>query len=48
MERKLWVSPQLVVHGSVEQITQQPKIKVTGGGDDVILNNQQLQASNVP
>ena len=42
MEEKLktWKTPELIAHGSLEQITQQTKNKTFGGGDDVLVNNQ--------
>ncbi len=48
-DKKIWDHPDLIVYGTVEEITQDSHIKnkIDGSGDDVILNNQQLPASNI-
>lgn len=43
--KKEYVAPQLVVHGTIVELTQQTKNKVFGGGDDVIVNNQAILAN---
>jgi hypothetical protein len=45
--KKVWQSPKLVVHGSIEQITQDgdTKYKVDGDGDDVVYI---IQLSDTP
>lgn len=41
-EKREWVTPKAVRHGSVKEITQQTKNKTWGGGDDVLINNQMM------
>jgi hypothetical protein len=36
-KRRLWSTPKLTVHGTVESLTRQTKYKTVGSGDDVIL-----------
>ena len=38
--KKEYVAPQLVVHGTIVELTQQIKNKVWGGADDVLISNQ--------
>jgi hypothetical protein len=33
-EKKLWTSPELITYGTVEELTQQPKLKTPGTSDD--------------
>lgn len=40
--KRQWVTPKAIRYGSVKEITQQTKNKTYGGGDDVLINNQQL------
>ncbi len=40
-----WFTPKAIRHGSVREITQQTKNKTWGGGDDVLINNQQMLSS---
>lgn len=44
--KKEYATPRLVVHGTIEDLTQQVKNKTFGGGDDVLVNNQAI-LSNV-
>ena len=43
--KKDYEAPQLVVHGTIVELTQQVKNKAFGGGDDVIVNNQAILAN---
>ena len=35
MEKKVWLAPEVIVHGSVETITQKTDAKFRGTGDDL-------------
>jgi hypothetical protein len=43
--KKQYTPPQLIVLGTVEDLTQQAKSKAYGGGDDVLVNNQAILAN---
>lgn len=43
--KKEYTAPQLVVHGTIVELTQQVKNKVFGSGDDVLINNQAILAN---
>jgi hypothetical protein len=43
--KKMYATPQLVVLGTIEDLTQQIKSKQFGGGDDVLVNNQAILAN---
>ena len=43
--KKEYATPRLVVHGTIEDLTQQVKNKTFGGGDDVLVNNQAILAN---
>jgi hypothetical protein len=43
--KKTYAPPQLIVLGTVEEMTQQAKSKSYGGGDDVLVNNQAILAN---
>ncbi len=40
--KRQWVTPKAIRYGSVKEITQQTKDKTWGGGDDVLIDNQQV------
>jgi len=40
--KKMYATPQLVVLGTIEELTQQIKNKQYGAGDDVLVNNQAI------
>lgn len=40
--KREWVTPKAIRYGSVKEITQQIKNKTFGGGDDVLINDQQV------
>ncbi len=41
-QKRQWVTPKAIRYGSVKEITQQIKNKTWGGGDDVVIDSQQL------
>ena len=41
--KKIWNTPALIIHGSVEELTLQVKSKVVGSGDDVAVNQTTLR-----
>ena len=43
--KRTYAAPQLVVLGTVEDLTQQTKSKAYGGGDDVLVANQAILAN---
>lgn len=43
--KQQYAAPQLVVLGTIEELTRQAKNKTFGGGDDVIVNNQAILAN---
>ncbi|MGD8276821.1 MAG: lasso RiPP family leader peptide-containing protein [Gemmatimonadota bacterium] len=43
--KKTYAPPQLIVLGTVEDLTQQTKSKAYGGGDDVLVANQAILAN---
>lgn len=43
--KKTWTTPQMTVHGTVEDLTRQTKNKTFGAGDDVLVNNQAILAN---
>ena len=46
-EKRTYAKPELVVLGTIEELTQQVKNKVFGGGDDVLVNNQAILSNPV-
>jgi hypothetical protein len=41
-EKKVYTTPQLTVHGTLEELTQQIKNKNYGGADDVFVAGLQI------
>ena len=41
-EKKKWLSPTVIVHGKIEEITHQIKNKEFGPDDDVLISNQAI------
>jgi hypothetical protein len=42
ISKKAYTKPELTVHGTLEQLTQQTKNKFWGGSDDVIVQQQAI------
>jgi hypothetical protein len=40
--KKMYTKPELIVHGTLQQLTQQTKNKFWGGTDDVIVQQQAI------
>jgi hypothetical protein len=45
-EKKIYTTPKVTVHGTLEELTQVTKNKTFGGGDDVIVNNMAILANS--
>ena len=42
--KKTWVTPELVVHGNVEKITQDIIFKTPGASDIIVIGQDQIDA----
>jgi hypothetical protein len=44
--KKVYGKPEVTVHGTLEQLTQQTKNKFWGDGDDVLVQNQPILSNS--